>query len=113
MNFVRKSFAEADKDANGVLDDHEFHELFKQPAILKKLQVLGVNLDDVEDLFAIVDKEGQGQVAVEEFIRGFVALRDPETRVVRGMRLLRQLFDTADIYGSGSLGLKEVQDYIA
>jgi Ca2+-binding EF-hand superfamily protein len=108
MNFVRKSFAEADKDANGVLDDHEFHELFKQPAILKKLQVLGVNLDDVEDLFAIVDKEGQGQVAVEEIIRGFVALRDPETRVVRGMRLLRQLFDEADSDGNGSLDLHQV-----
>jgi len=112
ISYIRKAFLEADVDASGTLDMEEFHALFEQPNVVKKLASLGVSSDDVSELFDLIDKEGTGDITIEQVIEGFVFLRDPQNAVVRGVKILQKLFEEADLDDSGSLSREEVVETI-
>jgi len=97
ISYIRKAFAEADEDKSGTLDILEFHNLFEQPNVLKKLTSLGVSVEDLDDLFNLIDKSGNGEITLEEIIEGFVQLRDPRNAGLRGVRLLEKYFEDAEL----------------
>lgn len=113
ISYVRKSFSEADKEVAGAISISTFRQHFEHPTMLRKLQAMGVSKDDVSDLLAIVDDSGSGSVRVDDIISVFVTLRDPKTRIVRGIRLLKLLFHQADADGHGSLDRSQVQGTFA
>jgi hypothetical protein len=112
ISYVKKVFSEADKDGSGTLDYDEFHNLFEQPVVLRKLESLGISLDDIEDLFILVEKEEglANELTVNQIIESLVRARDPANAGLRGLRILENYFDEADADGSGELSKQEVMD---
>lgn len=108
ISFIRNTFTEMDADGSGTLDVEEFHTLITQPNALRKLSTLGVTDFDVACIFDLVDEDCSGGVNVEQVITGLLRLRDPGYAAVRGLRLLQELFEEADVDGDGGLSKSEV-----
>lgn len=78
--WLRGIFASADKDGTGALDRNEYRNLLKSPFHLKKLQqVARVPMQDLSQMFDLLDIDGNGVVEFEEFLTGFEWLNDPIT----------------------------------
>mmetsp|Transcript_97890 Transcript_97890/g.187802 ORF Transcript_97890/g.187802 Transcript_97890/m.187802 type:complete len:754 (+) Transcript_97890:1-2262(+) len=110
ISYIKKAFSEVDADGSGSLDNEEFHKLFENPSVLKKLSSLGISTEDVEELLGMVDKDGGDEVGITDIIENFVKLRDPKNAGLRGVRLMEKLFEEADADGSGELSKEEVQE---
>lgn len=105
--YLRKVFAQADKDDSGSLNTAEFKSLFAEPSTKKKLESLGINAADVGDLFQLIDEDGSGQVTSEEIVSFLLRLRDPNSAGERAIHLLNDMFRKADKDQSGSLSRDE------
>lgn len=77
MNHLREIFEYADRDHNGSLTEEEFRSAIRQPEVQRKLKLIELPVADAEELFAILDHDGSGELSVEEFIGGCVRLKGP------------------------------------
>eukprot|EP00928_Gymnodinium_smaydae_P009679 TRINITY_DN13623_c0_g1_i2.p1 TRINITY_DN13623_c0_g1~~TRINITY_DN13623_c0_g1_i2.p1 ORF type:complete len:510 (+),score=113.05 TRINITY_DN13623_c0_g1_i2:113-1642(+) len=77
ISFLRESFAEADDDGNGMLDEDEFNTMIENNAVLQKMDALGVKLpkEDLKRTFSMLDVDGSGELSIEEFITGLTQLQ--------------------------------------
>jgi len=67
-------FDEADKSGDGFLDRGELRELLSHQKVTLWMKELGVDVDDSEMLFALLD-DGSGEIARSEFVNGITRLR--------------------------------------
>jgi len=59
-----------DKDGSGDISQKEFKKIIRIPALVKKLGLLGITVEEAESLFEIMDVNHSGTVTPEEFIAG-------------------------------------------
>eukprot|EP00928_Gymnodinium_smaydae_P009680 TRINITY_DN13623_c0_g2_i1.p1 TRINITY_DN13623_c0_g2~~TRINITY_DN13623_c0_g2_i1.p1 ORF type:complete len:509 (+),score=103.75 TRINITY_DN13623_c0_g2_i1:110-1636(+) len=77
ISFLRESFAEADDDGNGMLDENEFNNMIENDTVIQKMEALGVSLpkEDLKRTFTMLDVDGSGELSIEEFITGLTQLQ--------------------------------------
>jgi len=84
--WLRGVFAAADKDGSMTLERAEYRELLKSPFHLKRLQqVAKVPMQDLMQMFDILDVDHNGLIEFQEFLVGFEWLNEP----ISGKSLLR------------------------
>jgi len=75
LKSMGEEFKAHDEDDNAELDFDEFRALIRTPSFLYKLRLLGIQCDEAENLFEIMDADKSGTVSPEEFIKGVLKLR--------------------------------------
>jgi len=84
--WLRGVFAAADKDGSMALERSEYRELLKSPFHLKRLQqVAKVPMQDLMQMFDILDVDHNGLIEFQEFLVGFEWLNEP----ISGKSLLK------------------------
>jgi Ca2+-binding EF-hand superfamily protein len=72
--------AAADEDGTGTIDREEFRQIFDDPIVRQWLASMGLNVslsvNNADTLFSLVD-DGDGELSVEELIRGVSRLKGP------------------------------------
>jgi len=66
---------ELDVDDSGCLSREEWEGAFVDPSIQGALAAMQVNIHDCDDLFDMLDVDGDGRVDVKEFIHGMIRLK--------------------------------------
>jgi len=75
LNAIRELFHEFDKDGDNEVSAEEMKERLKEPAVLAYFASLGVSIDRIDTLFALLDSNASGSVDEEEFVSGCMRLR--------------------------------------
>jgi len=77
LAFLTDVFEQADNDGNGELDRNEFDLAFSNEEVKNGLLRIGIDPDDVTSLFPEIDKDKSGAISLDEFVQGFIELRNP------------------------------------
>jgi len=72
---MRNLFIEMDSDGNGTVTLEEIKEFLEDPRIQSYFQALGLDPNDTERLFRLIDDDESGGVDVEEFLAGCLRLK--------------------------------------
>lgn len=70
-------FHRSDEDGSGNLSLKEFKKLIRQPNLIGKLSLLGLKVNEAEELFHLLDADASGEVTGEELIQGIQRLKGP------------------------------------
>mmetsp|Transcript_111988 Transcript_111988/g.348986 ORF Transcript_111988/g.348986 Transcript_111988/m.348986 type:complete len:458 (+) Transcript_111988:324-1697(+) len=70
-------FLAADEDGNGILDREEFRAMVEDPAVKTWLSSMGLEVNDVDTLFAMVCKEAEreSEITAVELVKGVAHLK--------------------------------------
>lgn len=71
-------FNRHDQD-NGYLSLREFKKMIRQADVQAKLTMLGLRVDEAEELFTVLDADQSGEVSAEELVDGIQQLKGPAT----------------------------------
>jgi len=72
---MAKDFSAASSDGSGEVTRDEFVKLVRSENMAFKLRLLGINTDEADDLFNILDDDGSATVSDEEFVQGLQKLK--------------------------------------
>mmetsp|Transcript_25246 Transcript_25246/g.57274 ORF Transcript_25246/g.57274 Transcript_25246/m.57274 type:complete len:648 (-) Transcript_25246:92-2035(-) len=72
---MRDLFSEMDKDGNGKVTLDEIQEYFQDARVMSYFQALGLDPNDTERLFSLIDDDDSGEINVEEFLHGCLRLK--------------------------------------
>jgi len=72
---VKRIFMELDDNMSGVIVLSEFKEKIQSPDVAAYFHRLGVDTDEVEKLFVLMDEDGSGTISQEEFMWGCLRLK--------------------------------------
>merc|ERR1712176_366643 len=75
LKSMGEEFNEADLDGNGELEYDEFRKLIRTPSLQYKFRLLGIQCDEAESLFELMDADKSGAVSPEEFVTGLQKLK--------------------------------------
>jgi len=70
-------FSRYDEDNSGYLGLRAFKKMIREPNVVNKLSLLGLRMDEAEELFQVLDADGSGEVSAEELIDGIQQLKGP------------------------------------
>ncbi|CAE7320757.1 pex6 [Symbiodinium pilosum] len=89
---IRDFFAAMDQDDSGDVTPEELAEMLKDPTLSAYFRVLGFEIDDAARFINLLDKDKDGSISVEEFLRGCLKYRGMATAVDmhQCLRLVRQ-----------------------
>lgn len=68
-------FEEADVDCSGSISWEEFNETLKTPEVQAYLSSLELRVDEAEELFMLLDSDGEGSISIDEFLHGILRLK--------------------------------------
>merc|ERR1712228_905693 len=71
----RDLFAEMDQDGIGTISLDDVKVYFKDPRVMGFFTALGLDPNDTERLFSLIDDDGSGDVDVNEFLDGCLRLK--------------------------------------
>jgi calmodulin len=69
---VKKVWSVYDKDNNGYLDKDELKSFIKDLNVFMEMIGMALTENEIEELIAITDQNGDGNVDYEEFARVFI-----------------------------------------
>merc|ERR1711870_97949 len=75
MGEMRDLFAEIDQDDSGTVGLEEIQAYLEDPRVQGYFQALGLDPNDTERLFKLIDDDGSGDVDVTEFLEGCLRLK--------------------------------------
>lgn len=74
-------FSDLDEDGSGTLSHDEFQSVLQAKKILRTIaENTNIKPDDLMDMWSWLDKDGVGEVKVEDFMRIFIFLNEPFTQ---------------------------------
>lgn len=81
-----------DQDDSGDVTPEELAEMLKDPTLSAYFRVLGFEIDDAARFINLLDKDKDGAISMEEFLRGCLQYRGVATAVDmhQCLRLVRQ-----------------------
>lgn len=96
---LTRVFFEADADQSGRIDRAEFEQMLANPemcGVLKRIAKLSPQ--ELRDIFEWLDVDGDGEIAIKEFINGFLWIHEPLSgrsvmKVVNEIRLTERRRD--------------------
>jgi len=90
---IRDFFAAMDQDDSGDVTPDELAEMLKDPTLSAYFRVLGFEIDDANRFIDLLDKDEDGAISVDEFLRGCLKFRGGAAAVDmhQCLRLVRQL----------------------
>lgn len=88
LDSIRATFLAADSDGSGTVCYEEFQEQLKNQNTQTFLRDLDLQVSEAENMFRLFDHDGDGELQMEAFIRGFLNLRGTAKSV--DLRLLSQ-----------------------
>jgi len=106
--YIEKSFDEFDDDGSGTLDIDEFQALISEPAMIRRLQSVGMGGDELEKIFDILDEDGIGSVSMDQVAEGFMCLRDTGFAAKRGVKLLYRHYCASGAASQGELNKEDL-----
>lgn len=112
--YLRRLFADADKDGSGTLSFDELHGILQSPIVLLKLQSIGISTQDVDDVWAELEAQedaAEDGVSSAAMIAGFLSLREDDSKQKRGTNFMRQVFKLADATKNGCLTRSDVETF--
>jgi len=74
LEHIKKLFELSDVDGSGILTAEEFRAAVKMPEVAEKLELIGLPIDEAEQLFELMDPTGRGEIAVQDFIASCLQL---------------------------------------
>jgi Ca2+-binding EF-hand superfamily protein len=105
---INNAFEEYDDDNSGSLDFLEFQALTQEPRFVRKMGNFGLSTEELANLFQIFEDDGVDAITMEQVVEGFLSLHDARYKTRNGLKLLRLLFDQADVDQTGGLGPDQV-----
>lgn len=72
---VKRIFSELDEDGSGSIKSQEMFEQIKNENVAAYFSKLGVDTDEVDKLFELMDEDRSGEITLEEFLWGCLRLR--------------------------------------
>lgn len=72
---MRQFFMEMDSDGSGSITMAELMEYFDDKRVQSYFQALGLDPEDTERLFELIDEDGSGEVSIDEFLQGCLRLK--------------------------------------
>jgi len=78
IEFLRKSFNDADADGSGTLDKDEFEDLMKAPSMQQAMSDFGLEMtiDELSRAWALLDVDGHGELTIDDFVDGLSVLHE-------------------------------------
>lgn len=70
MYQMRQLFLEADVDNSGTISWEEFKEQLENPQLQSFLRVVDLDKQEAEDLFRLLDVNGEDEISADEFVHG-------------------------------------------
>jgi hypothetical protein len=74
-------FLKADKDDSGRVDQSELKRILDNHQVEEWLDAMGLDMSDIDRVFAMLDKDGDGQLSCEELVHGASLLKKPARAV--------------------------------
>lgn len=78
---MHRLLTETDKDGDGHMSRAEFSQIIANPRIKLWLQAMELNIRDPDKFFTLLDKQGDGELDVDELISGMSVLKGPATQL--------------------------------
>lgn len=75
LHSIVNEFEHFDKDGSGQLEFHEFRKMIRTKSMTNKIHLLGVQVDEAEGLFDLMDVDKSGTVTPGELISGLQKLK--------------------------------------
>lgn len=100
LSSIYAAFVESDNNKDGTLTREEYMKGLEEPLVIAELSKIGINIEDAEEMFDVVDKDASGHVTPEEFIEGCLRSRGTarskdvlamNANVLRCLDMLRRL----------------------
>jgi len=74
-------FQKADKDGSGLVDQDELKAVLDNKQVGEWLSAMGLDLSDIDRVFAMLDTDGDGQLSCQELVDGASVLKKPARAV--------------------------------
>merc|ERR1719195_2325376 len=87
---MRELFIEMDRDSSGTVSLDEIQSYLQDPRVQSYFQALGLDPNDTERLFKLIDHDDSGDVDVDEFLEGCLRLKG-QARSVDVISLMHDL----------------------
>merc|ERR1719313_451243 len=75
LEALKKIFIEADEDGSGTMDVDEFVDVLEKRETIEQFMMLDLPHDDPAGLFEMLDEEGKGELAIEDFVQAVMTMR--------------------------------------
>lgn len=72
---MQQIFQEIDVNGSGTISLDEFQEAMEDERMGAYFDALGINVEDIDTLFTLLDRDGAGSVDIEEFLAGCLKLK--------------------------------------
>jgi hypothetical protein len=72
---MRELFKDMDQDGSGTVTLTEVIDFLEDPKMGAYFHALGIEIDDTERLFNLLDEDGTDEISIDEFINGCLHLR--------------------------------------
>mmetsp|Transcript_101952 Transcript_101952/g.186148 ORF Transcript_101952/g.186148 Transcript_101952/m.186148 type:complete len:1297 (-) Transcript_101952:61-3951(-) len=113
VRFLEQLFQRADEDQSGTVDQHEFRKCLGKMDHLEEMEELGINVSDIDMLFRMVDKDGSGDITLDELCDGFIKMKLSMRGEERAIQYIMTSFNEMDVDGSGTLDSYEFQTLLS
>ena len=74
-------FYQADENDDGLVDPGELKRVLENKQVGEWLGAMGLNLSDVDKVFDMLDKDGDGLLSLDELLQGAALLKQPARAV--------------------------------
>lgn len=104
-NNIKAFFQDADTDGSGLLSWEEFQEHLKVPKVAAYFRSLELDMTQAHVLFKLLDRDGNGEVSLDEFLAGCLRLKGQAKSLEVNMllyenkRLFTKISDFMEVMG--------------